>query len=186
MSTTQPSFTWRSQSAFIIVAAGATLSLNDFLTFPVLTEQHGGGAFLLLYILFLLVLGLPLLMSEIMLGRLTRNDPAAAIRIVSEQYKASVYWRLAGLASMFAAFLIIATLSVIGGWSLAYAVKSALGVFEGVSFEDSKLMFEGTIMPAFYVDSGFTRLRKEFVGKSIRTAQQVEDVVAYLMTLKED
>ena len=51
---------------------------------------------------------------------------------------------------------------------------------------NSKLMFEGTIMPAFYVDSGFTRLRKEFVGKSILTAQQVEDVVAYLMTLKED
>ena len=120
MSTTQP-FTWRSQSAFIVVAAGATLSLNDFLTFPVLTDQNGGGAFLLFYILFLLVLGLPLLMAELMLGRLTRSDPAAGLRTLSEQYKASVYWELSGLASMFAAFLIIATLSVVGGWSLAYA-----------------------------------------------------------------
>ena len=147
MSTTQP-FTWRSQSAFIVVAAGATLSLNDFLTFPVLTDQNGGGAFLLFYILFLLVLGLPLLMAELMLGRLTRSDPAAGLRTLSEQYKASVYWELSGLASMFAAFLIIATLSVVGGWSLAYAVKSALGVFEGADLESARLMFEG-----FMIDS---------------------------------
>ncbi|WP_340263983.1 sulfur oxidation c-type cytochrome SoxX [Sulfitobacter pontiacus] len=51
---------------------------------------------------------------------------------------------------------------------------------------NSKMMFEGTIMPAFYVDSGYTRPLDEFAGKSILTAQQVEDVVAYLMTLKED
>jgi NSS family neurotransmitter:Na+ symporter len=75
MSTTESGFTWRSQSAFVVVAAGATLSLNDFLTFPVLAGQNGGGAFLLLYIFFLFVLGLPLLMNELMLGRLTRTDP---------------------------------------------------------------------------------------------------------------
>ena len=46
--------------------------------------------------------------------------------------------------------------------------------------------FEGTIMPAFYIDSGYTRPLEDFAGKSILTAQQVEDVVAYLMTLKEE
>jgi NSS family neurotransmitter:Na+ symporter len=148
MSTTENSFTWRSQSTFIVVAAGATLSLNDFLTFPVLAGQNGGGAFLLLYTLFLFVLGLPLLMVELMLGRLTRSDPAACLKTLSEQYKASVYWRLAGLSSMFAAFLIIATLSVIAGWSLAYSVKSMIGLFDGVTLESAKLMFEG-----FMVDS---------------------------------
>jgi NSS family neurotransmitter:Na+ symporter len=148
MSTTENSFTWRSQSAFVIVAAGATLSLNDFLTFPVLAGQNGGGAFLLLYILFLFVLGLPLLMAELMLGRLTRSDPSAGLRILSEQYKASAYWKLAGLGSMFAAFLIVATLSVVGGWSLAYSVKSTLGVFDGLTLETAKLMFE-----SFMIDS---------------------------------
>ncbi|MEL7098864.1 MAG: sulfur oxidation c-type cytochrome SoxX [Pseudomonadota bacterium] len=49
---------------------------------------------------------------------------------------------------------------------------------------NSKQMFEGTIMPAFYIDSGYTRPLDDFAGKSILTAQQVEDVVAYLMTLK--
>lgn len=51
---------------------------------------------------------------------------------------------------------------------------------------NSKMMFEGTIMPAFYIDSGYARPLDKFAGTSILTAQQVEDVVAYLMTLKED
>lgn len=51
---------------------------------------------------------------------------------------------------------------------------------------NSKMMFEGTIMPAFYVDSGYQRPLEDFAGTSILTAQQVEDVVAYLMTLKEE
>ena len=50
---------------------------------------------------------------------------------------------------------------------------------------NSKMMFEGTIMPAFYKDAGYTRPLKKFDGKSILSAQQVEDVVAYLMTLNE-
>lgn len=51
---------------------------------------------------------------------------------------------------------------------------------------NSKMMFEGTIMPAFYIDSGYERPLDDFAGKSILTAQQVEDVVAYLTTLKEE
>ncbi len=51
---------------------------------------------------------------------------------------------------------------------------------------NSKMMFEGTIMPAFYVDSGYERPLDDFAGQSILTAQQVEDVVAYLLTLKEE
>ena len=51
---------------------------------------------------------------------------------------------------------------------------------------NSKMMFEGTIMPAFYKDGGFERNLKKFQGKSILNAQQVEDVVAYLLTLKEE
>lgn len=142
MSNTENGFTWRSRSAFVIVAAGATLSLNDFLTFPVLAGQNGGGAFLLLYLLFLFALGLPLLMVELMLGRLTRSDPAACLRSLSEQYKASVYWKLAGIGSMLAAFLIVSTFSVIAGWSLAYAVRAAIGLFDGVTLESAKLLFE--------------------------------------------
>ena len=142
MSNTENGFTWRSRSAFVIVAAGATLGLNDFLTFPVLAVHNGGGAFLILYILFLFMLGLPLLMSELMLGRISRADPSAALRSLSAQDHASIYWKLAGLGAMLAAFLIIAAFSVVAGWSLAYTVRSMVGIFDGVTLETAREIFE--------------------------------------------
>ncbi|MBC8211372.1 MAG: sodium-dependent transporter, partial [Gammaproteobacteria bacterium] len=72
-------FRWSSQSAFIVVSVGASLSLNDFLSFPVMAGENGGGAFLLMYAFFLLVLGLPLLMSEFMMGRMTRANLVDAL-----------------------------------------------------------------------------------------------------------
>jgi NSS family neurotransmitter:Na+ symporter len=146
MNSTETGFTWRSQPVFVIVAVGATLSLNDFLTFPVLTGQNGGGAFLLLYILFLFALGLPLLMAELTMGRLTRSDPPGSFGKLSWQYRASMYWRLVGLSSLLAAFLIVATFSVIAGWSFAYSVKSMVGVFEGATLETAKLVFDEFII----------------------------------------
>lgn len=139
-------FHWRSPAAFVVVTAGATLSLNDFLTFPVLAGQNGGGAFLLLYILFLFVLGLPLLMAELLLGRLAGSDPASCFKALSIQYKASVFWKLVGISSMFAAFFIIATLSVVGGWSVAYFFKSILGVYDGVTVEVANTLFNNFLL----------------------------------------
>ncbi len=173
-------FSWRSQTAFVIAAAGATISLNDFLTFPVLAGQNGGGAFLLLYILFLFVLGMPLLMVELMLGRLTRSDPAACLRTLSEQYKASVYWKLLGLGSMLAAFLIVATFSVVAGWSLAYAIRSAIGSFDGATLDSAKMLFD-----EFLVDSERMTLWHTIfvVGLITICAQPVKQGVERLMLL---
>ena len=145
MSEAEQGFQWRSQSAFVLVAAGATLSLNDFLTLPVLVGHNGGGTFLLLYIFFLFAMGMPLLMAEIMLGRLGKADPSRAIETLAGQQKASVYWKSLGFASMLAAFLIIAMFSVIAGWSLSYFIKSLLGVYNGVSAEGVGALFKGFV-----------------------------------------
>ncbi len=141
MISTEHAFTWRSRTAFVIITAGATLSLNDFLTFPAMAGQNGGGVFLLFYILFLFILGLPLMMAELMLGRLALSDPAASFQKLSEQYRASVYWKLIGLGSMLAAFLITASLCVMGGRALSYFFKSTLGMFANISIEESSLLF---------------------------------------------
>lgn len=135
-------FQWQSQSTFVLVAAGATLSLNDFLTLPVLVGQNGGGTFLLLYIFFLFAMGMPLLMAEIMLGRLGRADPSRTIETLAVQHKASVYWKSLGFVSMLVAFLIIAMFSVIAGWSLSYFIKSLLGVYNGVSAAGVSALFK--------------------------------------------
>ena len=148
MSESEQGFQWRSQTAFVLVAAGATLSLNDFLTLPALVGQNGGGIFLLLYIFFLLVMGMPLLMAEIMLGRLGRADPSRTIEILAGHQKASVYWKSLGFTSMLAAFLIIAMFSVIAGWSLSYFIKSLLGIYNELSAEDVGLLFKGFVSDA--------------------------------------
>ena len=139
-------FRWRSQSTFVVVAAGATLSLNDFLTFPTLAGQNGGGAFLILYILFLFVLGLPLMMGELLLGRISRTDPTHCFESLASQYKASVYWKSVGFISVIAALLIVSTFSVIAGWSLAYFFKSAFGVYNEISAENAGIAFDDFIM----------------------------------------
>ena len=122
-------FRWRSQSAFVLIAAGAILSLNDFLTFPILDGQNGGGAFLLLYILFLLLMGVPLLVGELLIGRLGRQDPVGSLEILAKRNNASKSRKSIGFISMVAAFLIVATFSVVAGWSLSYLLKFALGIW---------------------------------------------------------
>jgi len=136
-----PSFLWRSPSSFIVIAVGATLSLRDFLTFPVLAGENGGGAFLLLYVFFLLILGLPLLMGEIMLGRMSRTNIVDAFGQLAIEYKASIYWKFIGIFALFAGFLILSSYSVLSGWSLAYFFKTGLGVYSGATADGVNALF---------------------------------------------
>jgi len=145
MSEPENSFKWHSQTTFVFVVVGATLSLNDFLTLPVLVGQNGGGAFLILYAFFLFCLGMPLLMAELLLGRLGQSDPSRSLEVLAGKQKVSVYWKSLGFASMLAAFLIIAMLSVIAGWSLSYCFKSLMGVYNGVSSEGVAQLFKNFV-----------------------------------------
>lgn len=146
MTETTNGFYWRSQTAFVVVSAGATLSLNDFLTFPTMAGQNGGGAFLIFYLTFLFLLGLPLMMSELMLGRISRTDPTHCFESLASQYKASVYWKSVGFISVVAALLIVSTFSVVAGWSMAYFVKSAFGVYRTITVEAAATEFDEFIM----------------------------------------
>lgn len=134
-------FRWNNQSTFIVICAGATLSLNDFLTFPVMAGDNGGAAFLLMYAFFLLVLGLPLMMSELMLGRMSRQNIVLALEQRSQQYSASIGWKLAGGLALLAGFLILSSYSVLSGWSLAYFVKTGLGVYQGATLDGASALF---------------------------------------------
>lgn len=134
-------FLWRGQTTFIVITAGATLSLKDFLTFPVMAGENGGGAFLMLYVFFLLVLGLPLLMSELMLGRMSRGNIVDALSQLSEKHNASIYWKFIGFFALFAGFLILSSYSVVSGWSLAYFFKTGLGVYTGATPDGVNALF---------------------------------------------
>ena len=137
----KPRFLWRGPSTFIVIAAGATLSLNDFLTFPVMAGENGGGAFLLWYMLFLLLLGLPLLMSELMLGRMSRSNVIESMGALAAHYNASIHWKMIGVFALFAGFLILSSYSVVSGWSLAYFFKTGLGFYHGATADGVNALF---------------------------------------------
>ncbi len=134
-------FRWRGHTTFVVIAAGASLSLRDFLTFPVIAGENGGGAFLLMYVFFLLVLGLPLLMSELMLGRIGRANIVDALDRQATQHGASIYWKVIGFLALFAGFLLLSSYSVVSGWSLAYFFKSAIGVYSAATLDGVNALF---------------------------------------------
>ena len=136
------SFLWRGPSTFVVIAVGATLSLKDFLTFPVMAGENGGGAFLLVYAFFLLVLGFPLMVGEFMLGRLMRLNFVSAVDKLSSEIGASLYWKTIATFSLLAGLLVLSSYSVVSGWSLAYFFKTGLGVFSDVTANGVNAIFK--------------------------------------------
>lgn len=120
---------WSSGPIFILAVTGAAAGFGNVWRFPYLVGQNGGGAFLVLYLLCLVVLGLPLLVGEIMLGRRGRGSPVSAISRVAAQEGRWPGWQAIGWLSLLACCLLLATFSVVGGWALAYIFRAASGTF---------------------------------------------------------
>lgn len=107
------------------------IGFSNFWAFPTLVASYGGGAFLLVYLLFLLLIGTPLLISELILGRHGRQSPVNSLQtlgIISGQHSG---WKFLGLACVFAAVVMLSYYSVIYGWALGYLFRSLAGKFSG-------------------------------------------------------
>ena len=111
---------WSSRSAFILAAIGAAVGLGNVWRFPTLAGENGGGAFVLVYVGFVFLLGLPLVISEIFIGRTGQDDAVDSIRKVAERSRVSTAWSGFGIMGVIAAFLIISFYSVVAGWVLYY------------------------------------------------------------------
>lgn len=112
---------WSSRSAFILAAVGAAVGLGNIWRFPTLAGENGGGAFVLFYIACVFLLGLPLVLAEIFIGRVGQTDAVGSIRRVAAQSNASPGWSVFGGVGAVAAFLILSFYSVVAGWVLYYA-----------------------------------------------------------------
>lgn len=132
---------WSSTTLFVFGASGAAIGFNNLWQFPYTVTQYGGGAFLIVYIFALLVLSLPLLSAEIMLGRSGRASPVTTLLRLSGAMRGGVFWALAGAMGILAGFIIFSYLSVIAGWVMAYTVRSALGVFTALTVDGVNSVF---------------------------------------------
>jgi len=124
---------WSGKTAFIMAATGSAVGLSNIWRFPYLAGEYGGGLFVLIYLVCIVFLGLPVIMAEIMIGRMGRQSPINSIRKIAEQNGRSRHWQLIGWMAVIAGFLILSFYSVIAGWSMAYVFRTAGGVFDGMT-----------------------------------------------------
>ncbi len=121
---------WASKLGFIMATAGAAIGLGNLWKFPYLMGRNGGGAFLAVYLLFICILGVPVMMVEMSLGRKTRHDPVQAYGDIHP------HARIVGVFGVAAAFLILSYYSVIGGWILKYIVNYATTLAAPADFSE--------------------------------------------------
>tara|TARA_B100000035_G_scaffold46159_1_gene34911 strand:- start:2758 stop:4128 length:1371 start_codon:yes stop_codon:yes gene_type:complete len=132
---------WSSRTAFILAATGSAVGLGNIWKFPYITGENGGGAFVLIYIFCVLFIGIPIMLSEVYLGKRGRLNPIASIKYISERENRSKNWQIIGLIGILAGILILSYYSVIAGWTMAYATRTALGVINNIDAIGASSMF---------------------------------------------
>lgn len=125
---------WKTRFGFIMAAAGSAVGLGNIWRFPYLVGKHGGGAFVLLYLVLLALLGLPLLKTELFLGRKTGKNAVGTFKKLAP----GTAWQGIGWMGIASGFLVLSYYSVISGWSLSYFVKSINGSYMGA---DTEILF---------------------------------------------
>ena len=143
--------TFSSRLGFVLISAGCAIGLGNVWRFPYITGQYGGAAFVLLYLLFLVILGLPVMVMELSVGRASQRSIALSFQALEPRGTKWHWYSYCGLAGN---YLLMMFYTVIAGWLLYYVVKVLRGDFmgldaEGVGAEFTELMGQPVIMTVF-------------------------------------
>ncbi len=133
---------WSSRLVFLFATIGFAVGLGNIWKFPYVTGQNGGGAFVFVYLLCAVAIGVPCAMAEVLIGRRGQKSPPGAMRSVAVQEGASRHWSWVGALTMVTAYVILTYYCVIGGWAMAYVFKAASGAFGGLTGESSSTLFD--------------------------------------------
>jgi neurotransmitter:Na+ symporter, NSS family len=116
---------WGSKVGFVLAAAGSAIGLGNIWKFPYIAGANGGASFVLVYLICIAVIGLPVLIAEILIGRTTQRNPVGAFLKLSK----SKFWASLGGMGVLAGFLILSFYAVIAGWAIGYIIESINGNF---------------------------------------------------------
>lgn len=130
---------WGSKIGFILAAAGSAVGLGNMWKFPYITGENGGGAFVLVYLGCILLVGLPVMMAEVLLGRSSQTSAVGAFRVMNGG-KTSL-WMGVGWIGVIASFVILSYYSVVAGWALHYIWLSLTGTFAQGTTADLNALF---------------------------------------------
>ena len=128
-----------SRLGFLLISAGCAIGLGNVWRFPYVTGKYGGAAFVLLYLLFLVILGLPIMVMEYAVGRASQKSIA---RSFDELEPKGSKWHLYKYVGMAGNYLLMMFYTTIGGWMLLYFLKMASGGFQGQSTEGVTAQFD--------------------------------------------
>ncbi len=151
---------FQSRLGFILVSAGCAIGIGNVWKFPYVAGENGGGVFVLFYLLFLAVMGMPVLTMELAVGRASRQS---AVRGYQALEKKGSKWHIHGWFCMIGCYLLMMYYTTVAGWMLDYCVKFISGSFHGVSSDSVDNIFnqmlsnpvEMTIFMGITVFSGF-------------------------------
>jgi neurotransmitter:Na+ symporter, NSS family len=127
---------WTSRMGFIMSAAGSAVGLGNIWKFPYITGMHGGGAFVLFYLFSIVLVGLPIMVAEMVIGRHARKDPVGAFR----KLKGGA-WTLVGWLGVIAGFVILSYYCVVAGWAVDYLWLSIKGTFSSAHAQEVPALF---------------------------------------------
>jgi len=142
MSQTAHRSTWSSRWAFMLATAGSAIGLGNIWKLPYMIGVNGGSAFVLVFLACIFLVGIPLMMCEIMLGRRAQRNPADGMLALAHEAHAPGAWKWVGIAGLFAGLLILGFYSIIAGWVLDYIVRAASGEFRGIDGAMARQRFE--------------------------------------------
>lgn len=121
---------WSSQFGFIAAAAGSAVGLGNIWRFPYLTGQYGGAAFVLVYLAIIILIGIPLMNSELLLGRKAQKNAVGTFKTLAPGSP----WFIVGVMGVLAGFIILSYYSVIAGWAVAFIFKSGAYMAAGADY----------------------------------------------------
>jgi len=130
---------WGSRLGFVLAAVGSAIGLGVLWKFPYTVGENGGGLFLFTYFICVIVIGIPVLIGELLLGRVSQRAAVGAFGALAED---KPHWKIAGWFGVLSSFLIMSFYSVIAGWGMSYILMSLSGFYHSLSSEEVSAVFE--------------------------------------------
>ena len=134
--------TLKSRMGFILLSAGCAIGIGNVWKFPYMAGQGGGGAFVLFYFIFLVILGLPIMTMEFAVGRASRRSPVKAYQ---ELEKPGSKWHIHGYFTLIGCYLLMMFYTTVTGWMLYYFYLTAAGKFDGADVDTVSGAFTGML-----------------------------------------
>ena len=149
---------WSSQATFLFATISCSVGLGNLWRFPYVAGQYGGGAFVLVYVTFVLLIGIPLIMAELSIARRGHSSPVATTALVSREEQGHSHWQVIGWLSIVSPLLALSFYSVVGGWSLDYLLLAGSGNFSGINGAQAGTLFQSILDSPLRMLASFTTM----------------------------